>query len=68
MSIGEVMASKDGFNVCSSDSSRQISNQTEVDEDISMMTSATDNKIQSICMICFLNSVLYKYVLLSDTQ
>lgn len=51
MSIGEAMATKDGFSISSSDSSRQINNHHDFDEDISAMTSATDNKIQSFCML-----------------
>lgn len=54
MSIGEVMATKDGISLSSSDSSRQINNQHEFDEDISTITSATDNKIPSICMFIVL--------------
>lgn len=49
MSIGEVMATKDGFSISSSDSSRQNNNHMEYDDDISTITSTTDNKLNSIC-------------------
>lgn len=49
MSIGEVMATKDGFSISSSDSSKPNNNQMEYDDDISTITSTTDNKLNSIC-------------------
>ncbi|XP_055315772.1 putative uncharacterized protein DDB_G0277255 isoform X19 [Sitodiplosis mosellana] len=48
MSIGEVMAIKDGFSISSSDSSKRNNNQMEYDDDISTITSTTDNKFNSI--------------------
>lgn len=51
MSIGEVMATKDGFSISSSDSSKQNNNQHEYDDDISTITSTTDNKMNSICKL-----------------
>lgn len=49
MSIGDVMATKDGLSISSSDSSRQNNNQMDYDDDMSTITSTTDNKLNSIC-------------------
>lgn len=50
MSIGEVMAAKDGISTASSDSSNlKNNNQQEYDDDTSTISSATGNKINSIC-------------------
>lgn len=48
-SIGDVMANKDGISICSNSSSVQINNQIDYDDDISTLTSTTDNKLNSIC-------------------
>lgn len=49
MSIGETMATKDGMSISSSGSSKPNNNQNEYDDDISTITSTTDNKNNSIC-------------------
>lgn len=48
-SIGDVMANKDGMSICSNSSNAQINNRTDYDDDISTLTSTTDNKLNSIC-------------------
>lgn len=42
------MANKDGISICSNSSSAQINNR-DLDDDISTLTSTTDNKLNSIC-------------------